>query len=92
MQGSSLLSSAERSHFLYEHLFSHPGISIARSEGIRTKRLKYLHFIDHSLENEMLFDLVEDPYELNNLAEENEYKSDLSELRSLLAKSLELAA
>ncbi len=70
-QGISLVplftgvSNNTRNEWFYEHLFERPGI--AKSEGIRTDRYKYLRYIDKQEEVKFLFDLKNDPLEENNL-------------------------
>ncbi len=71
-QGISLIplmagaSNKIRNEWYYEHMFEQPGI--AKSEGVRTDRYKYLRHIDNQGKEEFLFDLYNDPFEENNLA------------------------
>jgi arylsulfatase A-like enzyme len=70
-----------REDFLCEHLFNHP--NIPKSEGIRTKNMKYFRYIDHP-EDEELYNLESDPMEIINLAEEKKYMKEVEKLRSRL--------
>jgi len=83
MQGHSLkgqLSSHNlREDFLCEHLFDIP--YIPKSEGIRTTSWKYFRYIDHP-EVEELYDLINDPMEINNLAADSKYKNQLKLFRA----------
>ncbi|MFT7434294.1 MAG: alpha-L-rhamnosidase [Psychromonas sp.] len=89
-QGNSLLPYVNqdvdikgRESTLVEHLweFEH----IPPSEGIRTKNLKYMRYInDKTLEE--LYDLDNDPMELYNLAANPSWTSAKSELKATLAK------
>lgn len=69
-QGRSLLPLLARGEvetrddWFYEHLFVHPGI--ARTEGVRTRRHKYLEFPDQSEQGRFLYDLEADPFEETN--------------------------
>jgi arylsulfatase A-like enzyme len=78
-QGRSLLpalrndQAGERSVWFIEHHFPNNGW-IPSSEGIRTKRWKYLRYTDNPAPFEELYDLQKDPFEQNNLAEKPECK------------------
>ncbi|MFP6872334.1 MAG: sulfatase [Verrucomicrobiales bacterium] len=59
--------------FFYEHYFRPSGLrtnnnNIPRSEGLRSERWKYVHYFDEQPPYEQLFDLKQDPHEINNLA------------------------
>ena len=88
-QGISLIpliagvSQKVRTDWFYEHLFEHP--LIAKSEGIRTERYKYLKYLGKEKDGEFLFDLYHDPYEEINLAP----KPDRRELLQLSRQKLE---
>lgn len=89
-QGKSLLpmvsgkaSSLNRKVILTEHLweFDH----IPPSEGVRTDQWKYFRYVnDRSIEE--LYDLSQDPKEINNLAGNPEHQAKLQELRAQLEK------
>lgn len=79
----------DRSEFIIEHLWEVD--IIAASEGLRTTRWKYFRY-RNDLEHEELYDLKNDPQEVNNLAEKKIYKKKLLEMRTkfvLMAKDLE---
>lgn len=85
MQGRSLVpfvrgqSPAWRTEWFYEHLFTHR--RIARSEGVRTERYKYVRYLDEEPPYEQLFDLRRDPGEQVNLAAEADHADVLGRLR-----------
>lgn len=61
------------SDFFYEHFYRPSHLktnknNIPRSEGLRTKRWKYVHYFDEQPPFEQLFDLSNDPHEGTNLA------------------------
>ena len=56
-----------RREWFYSHLFRHA--KIPRSEGIRTERWAYIRWLDH--QREELYDIVADPHNVSNLAEQN---------------------
>lgn len=72
MQGKSMLPlfSNDNSNWrdaLYYHYYEYPGIHmVKRHYGIRTERYKLIHFY-YDIDEWELYDLKEDPYELNNL-------------------------
>lgn len=68
----------KRDTVLIEHLwdFEH----IPPSEGIRTRDWKYFRYIDHPLHEE-LYDLKQDPQEMENLAKDEAYDSVLMQFR-----------
>jgi arylsulfatase A-like enzyme len=85
MQGRSLVRLMEgepipwRSEFFYEHRFRHPKIPM--SEGIRTKRWKYVRYTSVKPVYEELFDLENDPLERHNLVNDAQAKHELDTLR-----------
>ena len=92
MQGRSLLSLVRgmrigwRQDFFYEHLFEHQfqGVNnIPKSEGVVTKRFKYLRYPEQQPVYEELYDLQNDPYEEKNLAKDKTYQQTLEKLRRL---------
>lgn len=90
MQGKNLMSIVNqepnpwRSRFYYQHTYNTdpPRSPIAVTEGIRTKRWKYIRYPDTDPVFEQLFDLETDPLEKTNLASRAEHSSVLSELRT----------
>jgi arylsulfatase A-like enzyme len=71
-----------RDFFYYEHRFKHPGIP--KSEAVISlsrKLINYYELPDSSLE---FYDLVKDPYEMNNLINSPEYKDDIARFMKLL--------
>ena len=85
MQGANLLpvikdeGSESRPEFYYEHMFQHR--SIPRSEGVRTKKWKYMRYIDSKPLFEEMYDLENDPDEKMNLATSGEHSESLAKLR-----------
>jgi alpha-L-rhamnosidase len=68
-----------RDTILLEHLWENP--AIPSSEAVRTREWKYLRYInDKSVEE--LYNLKEDPREINNLARNEKYRDLLLELRN----------
>lgn len=91
-QGKSLVpiisgkeKSIGRDTVLVEHLWEFE--SIPPSEGIRTSEWKYLRYVNNKSYEE-LYNLKNDPKEINNLAGDKKYKNVLEDLR---AKNDELA-
>ncbi len=91
MQGRDLMQVVRqepvewRSHFYYEHSYdtNPPRSPIAKSEGIRTQRWKFIRYPETEPVYEQLFDLEADPLERDNLAPRAEHVAKLAELRSL---------
>lgn len=54
---------------------------------IRTDRYKYIHWMQHPDENE-LYDLVEDPFEMRNVIEDPAMAGVLGELRAQMAEAV----
>ncbi|MDP2039939.1 MAG: sulfatase [Algoriphagus sp.] len=78
-----------RSEFVSEHLWEVD--IIAPSEGLRTKEWKYFRY-KNDLNHEELYDLINDPQEINNLVKNPSHQKKLVELRSKfdsMAKDLE---
>ena len=70
-----------RSDWHYEFLWQRDGIPIPRTEGVRTRRWKYNHFLDGQPGYEQLYDLEADPEEETNLAASPDHAEVLQELR-----------
>ena len=66
---------------LIEHLWEFP--DIPSSEGVRTDEWKYLRYIDDPSIEE-LYDLREDPGEMNNLANDTDHQETMADLRARL--------
>ena len=66
-------------NFFYEHRFQYQ--AIPKSEGVVTKRYKYLRYIDSKPMFEELYDLKTDKYEEHNLARNPRYSDILVEMR-----------
>jgi arylsulfatase A-like enzyme len=79
MQGKSMLPlfSNENSNWrdaLYYHYYEYPGIHmVKRHYGIRTNRYKLIHFY-YDIDEWELYDLEQDPEELNNVYGQTDYK------------------
>ena len=90
MQGrdfSPLLRDASiewRSEWFYEHTYNTrpPRRPIAKSEGVRTERWKYVRYIELDPPWEQLFDLKSDPGEERNLASLPEHAGILADMRT----------
>ena len=70
-----------RQDFFCEHLFQTPEIVIPRSEGVRTRRWKYIRYFDQDPVWEELYDLEQDPHEAQNLRGEPACAEELTRLR-----------
>lgn len=78
-----------RDDFYYEHFFEHPTIS--KSEGMRSRTWKYIAWPGRKDHEEMLFNLLEDPQEENDLAGDARYGQQKAKLRErMLALKHEL--
>ena len=73
-----------RSEWFHEHTYNTrpPRRPIAKSEGVRTERWKYIRYIEYDPPYEQLFDLKNDPGEEHNLAEAAAHKEALGEMRT----------
>jgi arylsulfatase A-like enzyme len=85
LQGRSVIplldgNPAWRSDWFYEHHFGYNGW-IPRTEGIRSRRWKYTRYLDSDPLFEELFDLRNDPEELNNLAAASQHRPQLTTMR-----------
>ena len=77
-------STGWRSEWFYEHTYNTepPRLPIAKSEGVRTARWKYIRYIEHDPPYEQLFDLKSDPGEERNLATLAEHARLLADMRA----------
>ena len=73
-----------RSEWFYEHTYNTnpPRRPIAKSEGVRTERWKYIRYIESDPPYEQLFDLKNDAVEEQNLVNVTEYAEVLSDMRA----------
>ena len=96
IQGQNLLPLIEgtvddwRDEFFCEHRFDHPGM--AKSEGVRTKRWKYIRYFEQNPVYEELYHLESDPYESQNLAGGPDAAAQLSEMRLRCTELSQMAA
>ncbi|MEX2594166.1 MAG: sulfatase/phosphatase domain-containing protein [Anditalea sp.] len=72
---------AWRQRFFYEHHYSHKG-KIPQTEGVIEDQYKYLRYLDPEPDYEVLYDVKEDPHEVENLADNPAYQTILEELRN----------
>jgi arylsulfatase A-like enzyme len=85
MQGVNLIDVVQgkisaREQFFYQHYFlGSPRIPMV--EGVVTKDLKYMKFIEHDYEE--LFDINYDPHEINNLVQNPSYGKKLKMIRKV---------
>ena len=71
-----------RDSCFFEHHFKPPGRRhIEPSEGVRTRRLKYIRYFEQEPPYEQLYDLLVDPGETRNLVRHPNYQVALAELR-----------
>ena len=91
VKGASLLpltrgeADSWRDAWFYQH-YAYGGnpdadVYIPQSEGIRTKRWKYIRYVGRSPVHEQLFDLENDPHETNNLAHDESAQYVLQQMR-----------
>ena len=85
VQGRSLLPLVQggkprwREEWFYSHLYAYK--LIPKSEGIRTRRWKYIRYIESEPLYEELYDLKRDPLEEKNLARDGRHAGQLRKLR-----------
>ena len=70
-----------RNSFFVEHLMDHP--QIPKHEGVRTLQYKYARYFEQQPMFEELYDLANDPQEINNLVQDPSYTDILYQLRML---------
>ena len=68
-----------RKAFFCEHRFDRA--DIPKSEGVRTQRWKYIRYYEQQPVYEELYDLLKDPHESRNLAEDPKFSDQLARLR-----------
>jgi arylsulfatase A-like enzyme len=74
-----------RSAFLYEY-YEYPAVHMVRkNRGIRTERWKYIHYFEDPEEFE-LYDIQNDPHEVNNLYGNPAFKDVFEQLRERLVE------
>ena len=88
MEGMNLMDvvsgkTAERTDFFYQHYFL-GSPNIPKVEGVVTKDIKYMKFIEHNYEE--LYDILHDPHEIDNLVNNPNYKNQLKEMRKKYLK------
>ncbi len=94
MQGKNLLdlfikNKQWRDYFIYEHFFKNPNYQIPSCEGVRNKNWKYVRYlIENNQFYEMLFNLILDPQEEQNLAQNLKYQDQLSIMRKQLERGI----
>jgi len=90
MEGKSLLPLLKepdktfREDFLYEHHYRHykDYEHIERTEGIRSREWSYIHYIDREgAGSEELYNIIEDPLQMNDLSEDPSSTDRLDDLR-----------
>lgn len=72
-----------RSDFFYEHPVG--GDNIQRSEALVERRYKYIQYYDDPYIE--LYDVVNDPYEMNNLAYDEKFKPKLDSMKTRLEEA-----
>lgn len=73
-------AAAWRDDFYYDHPYGHGG-AIPRTIGVRSERYAYTRYIDPDPPFEQLFDLENDPHQLNNLIDSPEHALLASRMR-----------
>jgi arylsulfatase A-like enzyme len=69
---------------MYYHYYEYPAVHDARRHyGVRTERYKLIHFY-HEMDEWELFDLQNDPNELNNVYSDPAYAGIVEELKAEL--------
>ena len=57
--------------------------------GVRTERLKYIHYPHETDDIDEMYDLAKDPHEMNNLIDEPAYAEERAMLKRKLAALME---
>jgi len=71
---------------VYYHYFEYPAVhSVKRHYGVRTNKYKLIHYY-YDIDEWELFDLEADPYEMNNLADNPDFSTVLSEMKTELQR------
>ena len=71
---------------MYYHYYEYPGWHmVKRHYGVRTERYKLIHFY-HDIDAWEMYDLQNDPNELNNVYADTSYADVLEKLRKELKK------
>jgi arylsulfatase A-like enzyme len=79
------ISSPWRKDFLYEY-YEYPAVhSVRKNRGIRTKRWKYIHYFEEPEEFE-LYDIQNDPEEMNNLYDNPAFMDVVAQLRERMTE------
>ena len=97
VQGISLVPLLEgktdflREDCFYEHPFEYSG-KIPQSEGVRSNSWKYIRWVSQNPVFEELYDLENDPDEMNNLAANSTYQPQLEKMRIRWAELKKMAA
>ncbi len=74
-----------RTDFLYEY-YEYPAVhSVRKNRGVRTKRWKYIHYFEEPEEFE-LYDIQNDPEEMNNLYANPAFADVVTQLRERMAE------
>lgn len=74
---------------MYYHYYEYPGShSVKRHYGVRTERYKLMHFY-YDIDAWELFDLQEDPHELNNVYDNPAYAGIVADLKIELERLME---
>ena len=69
---------------VYYHYYDHGRHKVGRHDGVRTKRYKLIHFYTDDIWE--MYDLKDDPNELNNLYGNPTYNSEIEKLKKELKK------
>jgi len=93
MQGQSMLpllqsENTDWRESVYYHYYEYPGVhAVKRHYGVRTNRYKLIHFY-YDIDEWELYDLKNDPSELQNVYEDPEYLEIRAEMHQELEKAM----